>query len=453
MWLLQKLKAQIKICLPISALENISKLKTGETSVQSERSTTKTSILGFWPKKATSPENGGNSEILAKRPIANYAEIIPARMEKFPPLPPKVVLQRQNTSKLTRVRSLEVLKPADISPEIFTAPMNSAAQNVKKYEESIQGTDSVLNKSFGAPFYELESPTLSNTHANPNEGNFKITENIKYAETLGKQLFKDICPRKQKELTRENFQRFFKSEELTDEVFKLFDRDENGSISREEFIFSLTVMYKEKRDLALSVNDLTQALGNLNKIMTVFSVICAAMISFPLFGISVDALLPFSSVLLAVSFIFGGYARVTFECIIFLFVVHPYDTGDRIFFDDGSNFIVEELNLLTTTLGIDGRKFYVPNRNLKLILEVMATRTIMNTRRSGDMIAIVDLKVPIYTPHEQMLIIKNRMLEFAKNNPKILMPECGMNIAEMGVTNMMTYKFAITYKGNWQVFF
>jgi hypothetical protein len=90
---------------------------------------------------------------------------------------------------------------------------------------------------------------------------------------------------------------------------------------------------------------LSQALGNLNLILSVFSALIASLLSFPQLGFEFNSILPFTSVLVAMSFIFGGSAKALFDCIVFLFVVHPYDTGDRIFFDDGSNFVVEELRL------------------------------------------------------------------------------------------------------------
>ena len=61
------------------------------------------------------------------------------------------------------------------------------------------------------------------------------------------------------------------------------------------------------------------------------------------------------------------------------------DTGDRIFFDE-NHYVVEELNLLTTTLFIYGQIIYIPNH-------MMAQKTILNARRSKDMADYVVLKV------------------------------------------------------------
>ena len=60
-----------------------------------------------------------------------------------------------------------------------------------------------------------------------------------------------------------------------------------------------------------------------------------------IFGIETSRLLVFfTSVFIPSVFIFGNSARTTFESLIFLFVVHPFDVGDRIFVD-GQSMIVE----------------------------------------------------------------------------------------------------------------
>ena len=44
-----------------------------------------------------------------------------------------------------------------------------------------------------------------------------------------------------------------------------------------------------------------------------------------------------SSVLLGFSFVFSTSIRTTFESVVFLFVVHPYDVGDMLLLTDPSD--------------------------------------------------------------------------------------------------------------------
>jgi hypothetical protein len=74
----------------------------------------------------------------------------------------------------------------------------------------------------------------------------------------------------------------------------------------------------------------------------------------------------------------------------------------------------------------------------------------MNARRSGDMAEYIEIRVPISTSEETLRKVQRNMLEFVKNNPKIYLPDCTLNIVDVGFTNMMSYRFNIPYKGNWQ---
>jgi small-conductance mechanosensitive channel len=60
-------------------------------------------------------------------------------------------------------------------------------------------------------------------------------------------------------------------------------------------------------------------------------------ICFLIMGVNTQKLLvAFSSILLPSVFVFGNAARSTFESLIFLFIMHPFDVGDRIMVDNVS---------------------------------------------------------------------------------------------------------------------
>jgi hypothetical protein len=162
---------------------------------------------------------------------------------------------------------------------------------------------------------------------NPIKKKHKHTENIKSAETLAKQIFKCICQKNRQEISIDDFTKLIDSKDERETIFALLDPEGHETLTKDELVFAIKIVYKEKRDLYHSLSDLTQAFGNLNKILTVISALVAAVISLPFFGITMDALLPFTSVLLALSFVFGETAKKAFEAIVFLFVIHPYDIG------------------------------------------------------------------------------------------------------------------------------
>jgi hypothetical protein len=208
------------------------------------------------------------------------------------------------------------------------------------------------------------SSTLHHMGRNDSGKKKRITLELysdEHAENLALELFKAL--ETNNEIVLESFQQYFESKADAKEAFAYFDRDDSGSVTWEECVFALKRIYREKRALTDSLGDLSQALGNLNKILYVFSVLGTFVCVFPVYGIRIDQLLPFTSLLLALSFVFGGTAKKAFECIIFIFATHPYDSGDRIIIDEG-NFIVKELSILQTTLETDGKIIYVPNGNI-----------------------------------------------------------------------------------------
>lgn len=96
---------------------------------------------------------------------------------------------------------------------------------------------------------------------------------------------------------------------------------------------------------------------------------------------------------------FQNMCKTVFESIIFVFVMHPFDVGDRCVVD-GVHMIVEEMNILTTVfLRYDNEKIYYPN-------SVLLTKPISNFRRSPDMADAVDFTIDASTPIDTISALK-----------------------------------------------
>lgn len=88
--------------------------------------------------------------------------------------------------------------------------------------------------------------------------------------------------------------------------------------------------FRERRALALTLNDTKTAVNKLHRMVNVLVGILIAIIWLLILGIATSKFLVFiSSQLLLVAFIFGNTCKTVFEAIIFLFVIHPFDVGDR----------------------------------------------------------------------------------------------------------------------------
>lgn len=140
-----------------------------------------------------------------------------------------------------------------------------------------------------------------------------------------------------------------------------------------------------------------------------------------------------TSQLLLVGFMFQNMCKTMFESIIFVFVMHPFDVGDRCVVDGVQvdiayilyeekpkhfccyfyyqqyccvhvfsvlQMIVEEMNILTTVfLRYDNEKIYYPNA-------VLLTKPISNFRRSPDMADCIDFNIDASTPVDDVSAMK-----------------------------------------------
>ena len=90
--------------------------------------------------------------------------------------------------------------------------------------------------------------------------------------------------------------------------------------------------------------ELTFCLKMMQLMLAILLTIC-----FLIMGVNTQKLLvAFSSILLPSVFVFGNAARSTFESLIFLFIMHPFDVGDRINVDNVSLVVEVRLHLLSS---------------------------------------------------------------------------------------------------------
>lgn len=93
-------------------------------------------------------------------------------------------------------------------------------------------------------------------------------------------------------------------------------------------------VYLERRSLVHSLNDAKTAVDELNNIASAIVLILAIIVLLLVMGFLTTQVLVFiSSQLLLVAFVFGNTAKTVFEAIIFVFVMHPFDVGDRCVID------------------------------------------------------------------------------------------------------------------------
>ncbi|KAM3584215.1 hypothetical protein VKS41_003037 [Umbelopsis sp. WA50703] len=266
------------------------------------------------------------------------------------------------------------------------------------------------------------------------------------AKALAKQIFSNLLPAgtDRPYLVEADFYNYFRTKEDATKAFALFDKDGNGDVSKRELRNGCIRIYKERKLLSASMRDLSQASGKLDMILLTIAVVIWAVIVCACFGINVGtSLMPLWTMFVAVSFIFGNSAKDMFESIIFIFVLHPYDIGDRVFIGT-ENWQVKSMGLLMTTfLKWDGTIVYVKN-------SVLAPLYILNVSRAGAMGETIDIHLHFRTPAWKIDAIRDQMTEWCNTEGKgLTYGSHGMNIVTYDQLNKITCTIYIEHKQNW----
>ncbi|KHG26616.1 Mechanosensitive ion channel 10 -like protein [Gossypium arboreum] len=203
--------------------------------------------------------------------------------------------------------------------------------------------------------------------------------------------------------------RFMIKEEV-DLVFPLFEGSSTGKIDRKSFTNWVVKVYTDRKTLVHALSDTKTAVKQLNTLVTVILIIVTVIIWLLLLEIATTKLLLLlSSQLVVAAFMFGNTCKTIFEAIVFVFVMHPFDVGDRCVVD-GVQLLVEEMNILTTVfLKLDNEKVYYPN-------SVLATKPISNYYRSPDMGDTIEFSIDFLTPAKTIGRLKEEIKKHLEAN-------------------------------------
>ncbi|CAO3643705.1 unnamed protein product [Mucor hiemalis] len=270
---------------------------------------------------------------------------------------------------------------------------------------------------------------------------------IQQAKSLAKKIYHNLIgPDSNREYVVESdLYPFFNTVKEAQDAFGLFDLDGNGDISKRELRSGCIRIYRERKNLARSMRDLSQATGKLDIILMIVFIIVWVIIVCSAFGVNVGTdLMPLWSAFVAASFVFGTSAKDAFEAIIFVFVTHPFDSGDRVFIQ-GENWVVHNVGLLVTTfLKWDGSIVYAKN-------SVLTTQYIINVRRSGRTGQTVDLQISFSTPSWKIRKITDHMVEWCNRFPKLYTTNsASTNVVSFQNQNMINLSFYFEHTQNWQ---
>ncbi|KAL6045361.1 hypothetical protein QOT17_022801 [Balamuthia mandrillaris] len=194
-------------------------------------------------------------------------------------------------------------------------------------------------------------------------------------------------------------------------VYKIFDKANTGKVDRDEARSAIKLVLDERTQLFKTVRDRENIEKVLNRVLsTVFWVVMFVTILL-VFGISFESLLiPFGTVFLGLSFVFGNSLKNVWESIIVIFINRPFEAGDRINIGHTHDLIIQHVWLLTTeAYSPDGRQFLIPN-------ETLFNREITQMKRSKNISISLSFAVDFRTPKSAIEAFRKDIEEWLKKD-------------------------------------
>jgi small-conductance mechanosensitive channel len=197
----------------------------------------------------------------------------------------------------------------------------------------------------------------------------------KRASDLAANLYEKLVPTNRDYLTIDDFANYFEPTDL-EESFRVFDKAGHGDLDRTEIRDAVLDVYQQRKAVAKGILNNNNIIRKLGGIMLAVAVFFTITFSVPIFNIGGAAIFAIYGLLwTAFGFLFQSTAKSCFESMIFVFVEHAYDVGDRVVVDD-EFLTVETVEIFTTIFRRwDGTAVYIPN-------SVLSGKNIYNIRPS-----------------------------------------------------------------------
>ncbi|KAF2101710.1 hypothetical protein NA57DRAFT_16756, partial [Rhizodiscina lignyota] len=230
-----------------------------------------------------------------------------------------------------------------------------------------------------------------------------------------------------------------------EEIFDALDVDHNGDISLEEMVTTVVEIARERKDMARSMHDVSQAVRVLDRFLSCVVIVLIALIYAAFFSSSfAHYLATIGTQVAAVSFAIAGSVQEFLGSCIFLFIKHPYDVGDRVLIND-TQLVVEHISLLYTVFRrIDN------NRTVQVPNIVNNSTWIENVSRSKAMKEQLEIDIDAGTSFEDVELLRAELQMFvlAPENKRDFLPAVEIEILETDMKKLVL-RVEVTHKSNW----
>ncbi|KAI1190306.1 hypothetical protein F5B17DRAFT_96441 [Nemania serpens] len=280
----------------------------------------------------------------------------------------------------------------------------------------------------------------------------ELLRNSNTAQVLARRLFRTYAQEGSDVLTPADLNPAFPTTEDAEAAFMVFDRDLNGDVSMEELEAFVDEVHREKKAIAASVKDLDSVITKLDRVFFVIIFIIAVIVFISTISpYTAAALASAGTAVLGLAWVLQATAQEFLQSIIFVFVKHPFDVGDRITVYgntgttlQGDDYYVTEISLLYTEFKkMQGHIVQAPN-------SLLNTLFILNHRRSGSLADVFTLQIRYGTPSSVIRELEARMTEFVLANKRDYTNKIITELVSFEEACSMTVNFICFHKSSFQ---
>jgi small-conductance mechanosensitive channel len=272
------------------------------------------------------------------------------------------------------------------------------------------------------------------------------------SQVLARRLYRTFAREETETVHSEDLRHAFENDDEADAAFSMFDKDMNGDISMEELEAVCVEIGRERKSITASLKDLDSVVSKLDNVFMFIVLVITILVFISLISTSAAGVLTSAgSTVLALSWLFSATAQEFLQSIIFVFVKHPFDVGDRVGIYGntgatglGDDYFVKEIALLYTEFKkMEGHIVQAPNSYLNTLF-------ILNQRRSGALAEAVPVIIKFGTTIDQIDQLRQRLLEFVKSEKREYQSNILTELREVKEVHQLTLNVVFFYKSNWQ---
>jgi small-conductance mechanosensitive channel len=290
-----------------------------------------------------------------------------------------------------------------------------------------------------------------NSSTSPQQVVLTLLQSTEGSNVLGRRLYRSFAACSEEENVHpDDLRAAFSDDDEAEAAFSMFDRDLNGDISCEEMELACVEISRERKAIAASLKDLDSVISKFDDCLTFIVAVIVVMVFLSLISKSTAGVLTSaSSSILALSWLFSATAQEFLASLIFVFIKHPFDVGDRVdIYNTGHNtidtFYVREIALMYTEFKKPaGEVVQAPN-------SLLNTLFILNMRRTGGLTEAIPIVCKFGTTLEQIDDLRERLLEFVKSEKREYLGKIITELREIPDMHSVKLNVIFFYKSNWQ---